>query len=166
MSSPNPNPDDHGEELNPDSQRSEAEVLAALQADLAGSKAAALAEQLVPVIPDGGTVGRTVAPHVSRVTKIRDGLRIWAPGLITTALFVVVVSLVSVPSPLVVYGLTLVGFGWWMSAGRPAPFEAARMAFYATADACAWVKRHVTAWSIRRGRYEARRTAATVRKSA
>ncbi|MFC9898534.1 hypothetical protein ACFVMC_32990 [Nocardia sp. NPDC127579] len=163
MSSPNVNPNEHGEEivgLTPAQRQAELDSLAGLQADLDGSKAAQLAEQLVvPVVPDGGGLGRVLTPHVSRAARVRDTVRLWAPAWSAGIGFVLVVSIAPVPGPLQFYGLCLVGAAWWMCAGRPGPITAVRMTFYAVADFCAAVKRRVTAWSVARGRYEQRRTA-------
>ncbi|MEV6432939.1 hypothetical protein [Nocardia sp. NPDC051463] len=164
MAMPNPiDPEDHGEELGgrpaPEQTR-EQRILEALTADMEGSAAEKLAAQLlVPVVPDGGTVGRTVAPHVSRITKTRDGVRIWGPAVVTTGGAVVAVSVLPLPGPLALYVLALAAFAWWHCAGRPGAGEAVRMLVYAIADAGSWIRRHVEALAARRARYEHRRTA-------
>ncbi|MBF6341752.1 hypothetical protein IU450_38625 [Nocardia abscessus] len=172
MALPNLNPDEHGEEitgLTAEQRRAELDALAEHAAELEGTAAQRLADQLAePVVPDGGTVGRSLAPHVSRATKVRDGLRVWAPGLLTTAAFITAAIVFPLPGPLFVYGLGLAGFGWWMAAGRPGPADSIRIVFYTLSDFAAWVKKHVTRLAVRRGTYEARRTAtpAPAQKSA
>ncbi|MGY1871983.1 hypothetical protein [Nocardia gipuzkoensis] len=163
MSFPNPiEPDDHGEELggrSAASQAREQQILDALTADMEGSAAEKLAAQLlVPVVPDGGTVGRTVAPHVSRITKARDGLRIWGPAVATTTGAVVAVAVLPLPGPLALYVLALAAFAWWHCAGRPGAIETVRMLAYARVDTGAWIRRHVEQLARRRAAMESRRT--------
>ncbi|WP_157187406.1 hypothetical protein, partial [Nocardia vinacea] len=61
MAMPNPiDPEDHGEDLGgrPAAEAArEQQILEALTADMEGTAAEKLAQQLVPVVPDGGTVG-------------------------------------------------------------------------------------------------------------
>ncbi|MEU8901756.1 hypothetical protein AB0C65_38240 [Nocardia sp. NPDC048505] len=168
MPSPNVNPNEHGEEisgLTPAQRQAELDSLAGLQADLDGSKAAQLAEQLlVPVVPDGGGLGRVLTPHVSRAARIRDTARLWAPALTAAIAYVLALMFVPLPGPLQFYGLCLVGAAVWMCAGRPGPVASCRMAFYLVADFCAAVKRRVIRLSERRGRFETRRVHATTSK--
>lgn len=167
MSVPNFNPDDHGEEIpaTGDFQHThEAQVLAAMTAELEGSTAAKLAERLVPVVPDGGQIGRALAPKVGKATSIRDTARIWAPGLATTGGFAIGVMVLPMTGPLLVYGLGLVGFGWWTAAGRPGPVESVKLLFFTAADFCRWVKHHITRLAERRAAHEARRTSTDVPK--
>jgi hypothetical protein len=166
MAFPNPiEPEDHGEELGGRSaaeQAREQQVLEALTADMEGSEAERLASQLLtPVVPDGGTVGRTVAPHVSRLTKARDGVRIWGPAVATTTGAVVAVAVLPLPGPLALYVLALAAFAWWHCAGRPGALETVRMLAYALADAGSWIRRHVEQLARRRAALEARRTSPT-----
>ncbi|MGY4100505.1 hypothetical protein ACW2Q0_13265 [Nocardia sp. R16R-3T] len=154
-------PEDHGEELGGRSaaeQAHEQQILDALSVDMEGSAAQKLAAQLVPVVPDGGTVGRAVAPHVSRITKTRDGLRIWGPAVAATAVGTTAVAVLPLPGPLALYVLALAAFAWWHCAGRPGAVETVRMLAYAIADAGAWIKRHVEQLAHRRARYEKNRT--------
>ncbi|MEU6564363.1 hypothetical protein [Nocardia nova] len=162
MSSPNPIDPDDGEDLG--STRSAAEqarerqVLDALSADMAGSTAAQLAARLVPVVPDGGTLGRTVAPHVSRVSKARDSLRIWGPAVATTAAAATAVAVLPLPGPLALYVLALAAFAWWHCAGRPGPVDSVRMLTGTVTEHYAQLRARVTRLSERRSEYEARRT--------
>ncbi|MEV0765171.1 hypothetical protein [Nocardia sp. NPDC050435] len=162
MPNPNINPDNHGEEitgLTAEQRAREVERLNAL-ADI-GTAAEKLAAQLgEPVIPDGGNLGRTIAPHISRAAKVLDGLRVWAPALLATIAFLVVVFTAPVPGPLAVYGLGLVGFAWWMAAGRPTLPDAIRMTGYAAVDFGRFIKRVVTRLAVRRAAHETRRTTA------
>ncbi|WP_280450163.1 hypothetical protein [Nocardia brasiliensis] len=154
-------PDDHGEELgggNNAAREHEQQILDALSVDLEGSPAEKLAAQLVPVVPDGGNLGRTVAPHVSRISKTRDGLRIWGPAIATTAVTTTAVAVLPLPGPLALYVLAIAAFGWWHCAGRPGAVEAVRMLAYALTDTAGWIRDQVTRLAVRRGRYEARRT--------
>ncbi|MBF6298485.1 hypothetical protein IU459_13145 [Nocardia amamiensis] len=164
MAFPNPiEPEDHGEELGGRSaaeQAHEQQVLDALTADMEGSTAEKLAAQLLtPVVPDGGTVGRTVAPHVDRVTKTRDGLWLWGPAAATTTGAVVAVAVLPLPGPLALYVLALAAFAWWHCAGRPGISESVRMLAYALADTGAWIRRHIEQLARRRAAMESRRTA-------
>ncbi|WP_069166339.1 hypothetical protein [Nocardia altamirensis] len=155
-------PEEHGEELGGRSaaeQAREQQVLDALSVDMEGSAAEKLAAQLlVPIVPDGGTLGRTVSPHVSRITKTRDGLRIWGPAVAATVAGTTAVAVLPLPGPLALYVLALAAFAWWHCAGRPGAVEAVRMLAYAVADAAGWIRYQVTRLAIRRGRYGARRT--------
>lgn len=164
MSSPNPfDPEDQGEELggarSAAEQERERQVLDALSADMAGSAAAQLASQLVPVVPDGGTVGRAVVPHVSRISKARDNLRIWGPAVATTAAAATAVAVLPLPGPLALYVLALAAFAWWHCAGRPGPVDSVRMLAGTAAENWGRLRERVTRLSERRGAYEARRTA-------
>ncbi|MFE2999364.1 hypothetical protein ACFXG4_30695 [Nocardia sp. NPDC059246] len=162
MSSLNPiEPEDHGEELGGRSaaeQAHEQQVLEALTADMADTTAAQLAAQMVPVVPDGGTVGRTVAPHVSRLTKTRETLRIWGPAVATTAAATIAVAVLPLPGPLSLYVLALAAFAWWHCAGRPGPVDSVRMLAGVAVENYAGLRERVTRLSERRGAYEARRT--------
>ncbi|VFA96152.1 Uncharacterised protein [Nocardia farcinica] len=163
MSMPNPvNPDDHGEEivgLSDEQRQAELESLRGLAADMQGTKAEQLAAQLlVPVVPDGGTLGRTVAPHVDRASKARDWARIWGPAIATTAAAGAAVAVLPLPGPLALYVLALAAFAWWHCAGRPGAVETVQMCWYAAADTGAWIRRHVEHLAARRARYETRRT--------
>ncbi|MFI9638226.1 hypothetical protein ACIHAX_36625 [Nocardia sp. NPDC051929] len=166
MAFPNPiEPEDHGEELGGRSaaeQAREQQVLEALTADMEGSEAEKLAAQLLtPVVPDGGSVGRTVTPHVSRLTKARENVRIWGPAVATTTGAVVAVSVLPLPGPLSLYVLALAAFAWWHCAGRPGAIETVRMLAYALADAGSWIRRHVEQLARRRAAMETRRTTGT-----
>ncbi|WP_280431562.1 hypothetical protein [Nocardia brasiliensis] len=156
MSSPNPNPEDHGEEILGRSDGAlarEAEVLAAMSEDLADTRAAELATHFEPVVPDGGAIGRKATPQrLARVSHVRASLRLWAPGLLVTAVVVAVLVSVELPGPLAVYAVGLAGFAWWVCAGRPGPAESVRLAIYTAIDFGAWIKRHATAWTARRSR--------------
>ncbi|MFF0529554.1 hypothetical protein ACFYT3_14290 [Nocardia amikacinitolerans] len=154
-----PNPDEHGEELGGAQTPREQAILAALDRDMAGSTADKLAAQLVPVIPDGGVLGRTAAPHVDRATKARDWARIWGPAVATTGGATVAVAVLPLPGPLALYVLALAAFAWWHCAGRPGPAETAQTAVYAAADFGAWVRRNVERLAVRRAAAENRRTA-------
>lgn len=164
MSSPNPNPiepEDHGEELgarSPAEQAHDAQVLDALAADMAGTPAAELAAQLVPVVPDGGTVGRTLSPHVSRITKTRDALQVWGPAVAATAAAGTVAVVLPLPGPLALYVLALAAFAWWHCAGRPGPVDSVRMLAGGTAEQWARLRARVTRLAERRAAYESRRT--------
>lgn len=167
MAMPNFNPDDHGEEITAASAAQRAHedaVLAAITADLEGSPAAKLAEKLVPVVPDGGELGRAVTPHIDRVAKTRDWLRIWSPAIGATGAVGVAAIVLPLTGPLAVYGVALVGFGWWHSAGRPGPVESLKMLFFTAGDFCRWVKHHITRLAERRAAHEARRTSTDVPK--
>ncbi|WP_040800689.1 hypothetical protein [Nocardia higoensis] len=165
MSMPNPSDhdDDTGEELLGGRQTArEAEILAALSADLEGSEVEKLAAQLlVPVVPDGGSIGRTVAPHVDRLTKARDWTRIWGPALATTGAAGVAVAVLPLPGPLALYVLALAAFAWWHCAGRPGAVETVRMLGHAIGDAGSWIRRHIESLARWRARYETLRTKTT-----
>ncbi|MBL1079489.1 hypothetical protein JK358_34295 [Nocardia sp. 2] len=152
------NPEFHGEQINPETNPLIAARLSQLASDLEGSEAACLAAQLVPVVPDGGIVGQKITPHVKKATSIRDSLRIWAPGLIATLVFLTVIAVFPVPGPLLVYGLAIVGFGWWHAAGRPGPIESIRMLTNTIRDAGTRIRAAVTCLAVRRSDHEARRT--------
>ncbi|WP_433714471.1 hypothetical protein ACQP2U_10355 [Nocardia sp. CA-084685] len=164
MAMPNPpvDPEDHGEELGGRrgaEQAREQQILEALTADMEGTAAEKLAQQLVvPVVPDGGSVGRTVAPHIDRLTKIRGWAQIWGPAVAATAAGTTAVTVLPLPGPLALYVLALAAFAWWHCAGRPGAIETVRMLAYAVADAGAWIKRHIEQVAGRRARYEQRRT--------
>lgn len=163
MAMQNPvDPEDHGEELGgrPGAEQSrEQRILDALTADMEGTAAEKLAQQLsTPVVPDGGTVGRTVAPHIDRITKTRDWVRIWGPAVVTTGGAVVAVSVLPLPGPLALYVLALAAFAWWHCAGRPGLSESVRMVAYALADTGSWIRRHVEQLARRRAALESRRT--------
>ncbi|MFC8048068.1 hypothetical protein [Nocardia sp. NPDC057353] len=154
MSNPNPvDPEDFGEELggrNAAEQAHQDDVLDALSADMAGTPAAALAAQLVPVVQDGGALGQTVGPHLARVSKARDTAGIWGPAVAATGAAGVAVAVLPLPGPLALYVLALAAFAWWHCAGRPGPSEAVRMLAYSTADAAAWIRRHIEHLAHRR----------------
>ncbi|WP_069167256.1 hypothetical protein [Nocardia altamirensis] len=162
MSNPNPNPDEHGEEitgLTAEQRQAEIDALNNTHAtDLTGTAAAKLAARFEPVVPDGGRVGRAITPHVARATTIRNTVRMWAPAVLATLTFAVTAMVVDLPGPLAVYGAAIVGYAWWMCAGRPGPIDTIRMCCYRAADGARLVKRHVTRLAVRRGAYEARRT--------
>lgn len=164
MSTSNPiEPEDHGEELggrNAAENAHEQQVLQALSADLAGSTAEQLAAQLVPVVQDGGTLGRTVAPHVSKLTKAREGLRIWGPAVLTTAGAVTAVVVLPLPGPLSLYVLALAAFAWWHCAGRPGPIDSVRMLTGVVTEQYTGLRERVTRLAERRRAYEIRRTSA------
>lgn len=161
MAMPDFNPDDHGEEITAASAARrihEADVLAAMSAQLEGSNASKLAQQMVPVVPDGGAVGRTVAPHVSQAAKTRDWLRIWMPALSATAAFGAAAIVLPLTGPLAVYGVALVGFGWWHSTGRPSLIESLKILAYTAVDALSRIREWITRLTVRRDTYEKRRT--------
>ena len=164
MAVPNhlPDPDDDGgEDLSGRSASSmahEQSVLARYADEMTGSAAAKLAAQLVPVVQDGGQLGRTVAPHVDRVTRARDWTRIWGPAIAGTAVAVTAVSVLPLPGPISLYVLAVAAYGWWHCAGRPGVVESVRMLTYAIADAGSWIRRHVEDLAQRRARTENRRT--------
>ncbi|NKY60945.1 hypothetical protein [Nocardia flavorosea] len=160
MAMPNPiNPEDHGEEIPSTSARREHEdnVLAALQADLEGSTAAKLAAQLVPVVPDGGHVGRAITPAVHKAAKVGDTVRLWAPAAATAA-FAGAAMVFPLTGPLAIYGAGLVGFAFWHCAGRPGPIQALLMVIYTTTDALDRIREWVRDLAERRAAYEDRRT--------
>ncbi|MCU1646399.1 MAG: hypothetical protein JWN03_6674 [Nocardia sp.] len=162
MSEPNPiEPEDHGEELGGRSaaeQAHEQQVLEALTTDMAGSTAAQLAAQLVPVLSDGGTIGRTVAPHVSKLTKTRESVRIWGPAVATTVAASTAVTVLPLPGPLSLYVLALAAFAWWHCAGRPGPVDSVRMLASVVAEQYGGLRERVTRLAERRRAYEIRRT--------
>jgi hypothetical protein len=152
-------PEFHGEKItNPAEKAKVDNAISEIESLLDGSAAARLAAQFAPVVPDGGEVGRRMAPRLSRAARIRDGLRIWAPGIGATGAWITTVTVFDVPGPLAVYGLGIAGFGWWHSAGRPGPIDSARMVAYATTDHYARLRARVERLSQRRSTYEARRT--------
>ncbi|MGW4071672.1 hypothetical protein [Nocardia grenadensis] len=162
MAMPNINPEDHGEEIpstNEARQTHEDSILAALQADMEGSTAAKLAAQLVPVVPDGGQVGRAITPTVHKAAKLGDTVRLWAPAAGATAAFVGAALVFPLTGPLAVYGAGLVGFGLWHCAGRPGPVQALLMLVYTTTDALARIREWIRQLAERRAAYETRRTA-------
>lgn len=169
MAIPNPHPyqpDDDGEELGGRSAAARAHeqsVLDTLAADMVGTAAEQLARQLVPVVPDGGQIGRTVEPHITRAAKARDAVRIWGPAVATTAAAGTAVAVLPLPGPLALYVLAIAAFGWWHCAGRPGVTESVQMIRYAVADAGTWIRDHVERISRRRAAVESRRTLPTTR---
>ncbi|TDP38752.1 hypothetical protein [Nocardia ignorata] len=158
---PLPDPEDHGEVLgggNDAAREHEQSVLDRYAADMTGTTAAKLAAQLVPVVPDGGNIGRTAKPVVDRVTRARDWARIWGPAVAGTAVAGTAVAVLPLPGPLAVYVLAIAAFGWWHCAGRPGVTETVQMIGYALADTGSWIRRHVETLAVRRARYETRRT--------
>lgn len=155
---PLPDPDEHGEDLLGGLTAAEEAQLAALDEDMDGSPAAKLAAQLVPVTHDGGSFGRTVKPVVTRANRAQDWARIWGPAVAGTTAAATAVALLPLPGPLSLYVLAVAAFGWWHCAGRPGAVETVQMAYYAVLDAGGWIKHHVEALSVRRARYEGRRT--------
>jgi hypothetical protein len=161
MAMPNINPEDHGEEIpstNSAGRAHEDSVLAALQADMEGTTAAKLAAQLVPVVPDGGQVGRAVTPAVHKATRLGETVRLWAPAAGATAAVAGAALVFPLTGPLAIYGAGLVGFGLWHCAGRPGPVQAVLMLIYTVTDALARIREWVARLSARRAAYEARRT--------
>ncbi|MGW1741326.1 hypothetical protein ACWCPQ_21275 [Nocardia sp. NPDC001965] len=161
MAMPNINPEDHGEEIpstNAPGRAHEDSVLAALQADMEGSTAAKLAAQLVPVVPDGGQVGRAITPTVQKAAKLGDTVRLWAPAIGATAVVGGAALVFPLTGPLAIYSAGLVGFGLWHCAGRPGPVQAVLMLIYTVTDALARIREWVARLSARRAAYEARRT--------
>ncbi|MBH0777276.1 hypothetical protein [Nocardia bovistercoris] len=176
MAMPNPfdndNPDDydddreeHGEDIGSPLDRGgkldsrQADILHSLAVDLEGSDAEHLAHALsAPVVPDGGNLGRAVAPHLERVTKTGDWLRMWGPATAGTVAAGVAVVVLPLPGPLALYVLAVAAYGWWHCAGRPGATETVRLLAAAIGDAAAWVRRHVEHLAQRRARYESRRT--------
>ncbi|MGY1944775.1 hypothetical protein [Nocardia asiatica] len=150
MSVPNINPEDHGEEisgLSDEQRQAEMDQLAPLADELANHTTKKLVEQIqqqTPVVPDGGQIGRALAPRIDRATRIRDGLRLWAPALGTSAGYAVAASTLPMTGPLAIYGAGLTGFSVWMCAGRPGPIESIRLSGYVIADSASWIKRHTT----------------------
>ncbi|MFJ2834614.1 hypothetical protein ACIO52_04560 [Nocardia sp. NPDC087230] len=161
---PLPDPEEHGEDLLGGLTAAEEAQLAVLDEDMIGSPAAKLAAQLVPVTHDGGQLGRAAKPVVDRATRARDWARIWGPAVAGTAVATAAVTVLPLPGPLSLYVLAVAAFGWWHCAGRPGAVETVQMAYYAVADAGAWIRRHVEALSVRRARYETRRTTNDPRK--
>ncbi|MFE6920372.1 hypothetical protein ACFVAV_04925 [Nocardia sp. NPDC057663] len=169
MAIPNhlPEPHDDGEELGGRSAAAKAHeqaVLDSLAADMEGTTAQKLAAQLVPVVQDGGSFGRTVQPHVNRATKVQDWAQIWGPAVAGTAVAGTAVAVLPLPGPLALYVLAVGAFGWWHCAGRPGVVESVQMFVYAITDAGGWIRRHVEALSVRRARYEGRRTSNPIKK--
>ncbi|WP_280505581.1 hypothetical protein [Nocardia farcinica] len=162
MSMPRPvDPDDHGEEivgLSDEQRQAELDALSGLADDLKGSSVERLAAHFEPILPDGGVLGRTVAPHVDRASKARDWARIWGPAIATTAAAGAAVAVLPLPGPLALYVLALGAFAWWHCAGRPGAVETVQMCWYAAADTGSWIRRHVEHLAARRARYETRRT--------
>ncbi|WP_157181693.1 hypothetical protein [Nocardia testacea] len=161
MAMPNINPEDHGEEIPSTSSSGrdhEDSVLAALQADMEGTTAAKLAAQLVPVVPDGGQVGRAITPTVHKATRLGETVRLWAPAAGATAAVAGAALVFPLTGPLAIYGAGLVGFGLWHCAGRPGPVQAVLMLIYTVTDALARIREWVARLSARRAAYEARRT--------
>ncbi|WP_370011684.1 hypothetical protein [Nocardia cyriacigeorgica] len=167
MSIPDPiNPEDHGEEIPSTSQAREREndILAMLQAELDKDQTTVkLAKQLAtarpaPVVPDGGNLGRTVAPVVEKTAAARETLRLWGPAIATTGLYAGALAVFPVTGPLAVYGFGLVGFAWWHCAGRPGLIQAIQMLIFTASDALARIREWVARLAERRGRYESRRT--------
>lgn len=164
MSVPNINPEDHGEEipsLSDEQRQSEMDTLAFLADEMSSRTTKKLVEKIErqeTVVPDGGSLGRALSSHVDRAARIRDGVRLWAPALVTTSGFAVAASTMPITGPLAAYGLGLSGFSVWMCAGRPSLSESVRMSGYAIADSASWIKRHITLAAQRRAAYENRRT--------
>lgn len=161
MAMPNINPEDHGEEIpstsNPRREHEDS-VLAALQADMEGTPAAKLAAQLVPVVPDGGQVGRAITPAVHKAGKVGDTVRLWAPAAGATAAVAGAALVFPLTGPLAVYGAGLVGFAFWHCAGRPGPVQAVLMLVYTVTDALDRIREWVQRLAERRAAYEDRRT--------
>jgi hypothetical protein len=103
-------------------------VLARYDAELAADKGIAQATQEIdkaqPIIPSGGRAEAWVKPQVQRAESLRDRTRVWAPGIAGTGVAgVLLVGPIDVPltGPLIAYGISWIGFGWWTAAGRPGP---------------------------------------------
>ncbi|MBF6333651.1 hypothetical protein [Nocardia transvalensis] len=135
MTSPLEHPDNYNPD--PDQRRRVETVLAAYVPELEGSEAARLAERLVPVVPDGGRVGRTLEPHLDTLASTRASLLRWAPAAGTSAAVFTTALTVSLPPPLLVYGTGLAGFTWWHCCGRPGPIAMIRRAADLLTDAAA-----------------------------
>lgn len=173
MSMPDPiNPEDHGEEIPSTSQAREREndILAQLQAELDDHTTVALTKQLAamqptPVVPDGGSVGRNLAPVVHKTALARETMRLWAPAYATTGLYAGALVTFPVTGPLAGYGLGLVGFAWWHCAGRPGLVQAIQMLIFTVTDVLSRIREWVTRLAERRGRYESRRTDPTPKQA-
>lgn len=124
-------PEEHGEEIGNNDEREIVDriIFEQFEPEMHGTDAADLATKLValPVTPDGGRVGRTLAPRVGKADGLRDMVRVWSPGITASVAFFVCASVFPLTTPLVCYGLALVGFGWWHSAGRPGTLSILRM---------------------------------------
>ncbi|NMN99290.1 hypothetical protein [Antrihabitans stalactiti] len=129
-------PDEHGEEFrNNDANEIVNRIIVdQFEPEMHGTEAADLATKLVavPIIPDGGCIGRTFGTRLRETSSVRDVLRVWSPGLSATALFVLCALVFPLTPPLVAYGIAMVGFGWWHAAGRPRLVAVLRMLFHAS----------------------------------
>jgi hypothetical protein len=100
----------------------------------------AIAAMPTPTVPDGGRAEEWVKPQLERATSVRDQVRIMAPGIVATgAVTAVWLSPIPVTGPLLAYGATLVGFGWWTTAGRPGPRETAVLVRRGVGTAVHWI---------------------------
>lgn len=160
-------PEFHGEEITPEQRKKVDDALAEIATQFDGTAAARLAaEKFRPVVPAPSTrIGQAAAEHVSRASRVRDGLRVWTPGIATTAGFVTVTTAFDVPGPMAIYGVGVVGFGWWHSAGRPGPADSVRMVAYFVTDHYRGLRARITRLAERRAAAESKRTGYTVRPS-
>ncbi|WP_328410972.1 hypothetical protein [Nocardia sp. NBC_00403] len=96
----------------------------------------------VPLVAGGGRAEEWVKPAISGANTVRDTVRLWAPGIVdTTAFGVVLFAPVPVPitGPLTVYAGLWAGFGWWTAAGRPGPSDSVVLLGRAIATGARWI---------------------------
>ncbi|GAB4590022.1 hypothetical protein [Nocardia sp. IFM 10818] len=109
----------------PAQRRRIAEALARLDPDLDFyPRPQPVTERLVPVVNDGGRLGRAVTPHLPAVVRAYQRMRRWAPAWAATGTLTASCALVDVPAPVTVYEVGLTGFAFWHCCGRPGPIEA------------------------------------------
>lgn len=161
-------PEFHGEEITNPAQRKQVDdALAVIEAQFDHTaEGRRFAAQFKPVTPGPSTRITQFAAdgdRISRLSRARDGLRVWGPGLATTAGFVTVTTAFDVPGPMAIYGAGLVGFGWWHCAGRPGPVDSVRLVAYSVTDHYRGLRARITRLAERRAAAEAKRTSYTVR---
>jgi hypothetical protein len=146
--------------IDPNENRSDEWVLAAYDAELDNDKgiAEAIAALPQPLTPSGGRAEAWVKPAVAHTSSVRDRVRIWAPGIVGTAVAGgLLLGPVDVPltGPLIGYGIAWAGFGWWTAAGRPGPRDSAVLLGRMVATSARWIA--ITAVAIyghiRKGAY-------------
>lgn len=137
----------------PDPERRRVDaILAQFAPEFEGSPAAALApeldkhdpvpysadgDDLVPVVHDGGRLGRALSPHLPAATAAVSRTWRWAPAGVTTTGYGVAALTLPLPPPLLIYGAGLTGYAWWHCCGRPGPLTTLRLVADAFTDAAA-----------------------------
>lgn len=93
-----------------------------------------------PRVPSGGRVEQWAKPALSKTRSVRDTARVWSPALAATVVFLVLLlSPAPKTGPLIVYALGWLGYGLWVSAGRPGPRDSAVLIGRTAATVGRWI---------------------------